>query len=70
MPGPTINIKALGQVDYLSIYQAMQAFTQTRDENTPDEPGCANTCCFHTGISWQARALLAPHPDIPVLTRS
>lgn len=33
----TIIIRSLGFQDYLSCWQNMQQFTQTRDENTPDE---------------------------------
>lgn len=37
MTDKTVIVRWLGQQDYLSCWQAMQQFTQTRDENTPDE---------------------------------
>jgi lipoyl(octanoyl) transferase len=35
-----LTIRSLGLVDYLSTWQAMQHFTQTRDEHTCDEIWC------------------------------
>jgi len=32
-----MQVKVLGRVDYLPTYQAMQAFTEGRGADTPDE---------------------------------
>lgn len=34
---PRLHMRQLGLTDYQDVWQAMQDFTQTRDENTPDE---------------------------------
>ncbi len=36
-PHSPLSIKPLGLVEYVPTWQAMQAFTAARDENTPDE---------------------------------
>ena len=37
MPTPSLITRFLGRVDYLLAWQAMQAFTDHRDDDTPDE---------------------------------
>lgn len=37
MKNDTVIVRYLGRQDYVSCWQAMQHFTQTRDETTPDE---------------------------------
>ena len=32
-----LKVRQLGLADYQSVWQAMQDFTKTRDEDTPDE---------------------------------
>lgn len=34
---PSLSIRSLGQVDYLPTWRAMQAFTESRGPDTPDE---------------------------------
>jgi lipoyl(octanoyl) transferase len=59
---------ALGRVDYLPTYEAMQAFTATRDEGTPDEIWL----CEHPPVFTQGLAGRAEHVheagDIPVVS--
>ncbi len=62
-----IGPRLLGQVDYLPTYEAMQAFTATRDDDTPDELWiCEHPSVFTQGLAGQADHLLAPG-DIPVV---
>ena len=62
-----MQIRQLGQVDYLPTYEAMQAFTAGRTPETPDELWlCEHTPVFTQGLAGQASHLLAPG-DIPVV---
>lgn len=57
----------LGQVEYLPTFEAMQAFTASRDAGTPDELWlCEHPPVFTQGLAGQASHLLAPG-DIPVV---
>ncbi len=59
--------KVLGRVDYLPTYQAMQAFTEARTADTPDELWlCEHPPVFTQGLAGQADHLLAPG-EIPVV---
>ncbi len=56
-----------GLVDYGSTYQAMQDFTATRGEATPDELWlCEHPPVFTQGLAGLAGHVLAPG-DIPVV---
>jgi lipoyl(octanoyl) transferase len=60
-------VKVLGRVDYLPTYQAMQAFTQARGADTPDELWvCEHPPTFTQGLAGKPDHLLAPG-DIPVV---
>jgi lipoyl(octanoyl) transferase len=60
-------IKKLGLVDYQSTWQAMQAFTDNRDENTSDEIWLLqHPRVFTQGRAGKAEHLLDPG-DIPVI---
>ena len=62
-----MQVRWLGQADYLPTYEAMQAFTAARDAQTPDELWvCEHPPVFTQGIAGQADHLLAPG-DIPVV---
>ena len=62
-----IDIRRLGQVDYRSTYERMQAFTEQRTETTPDELWiCEHAPVFTQGLAGQAGHVLAPG-DIPVV---
>lgn len=62
-----MQVRWLGQADYLPTYEAMQAFTAGRDAQTPDELWvCEHPPVFTQGIAGQADHLLAPG-DIPVV---
>ena len=62
-----MQIRQLGQVDYLPTYEAMQAFTAGRTPETPDELWlCEHTPVFTQGLAGQASHLLAPG-SIPVV---
>jgi len=64
---PAIDIRMLGQVEYLPTYAAMQAFTAARTTDTPDELWlCEHPGVFTQGLAGQAGHLLAPG-DIPVV---
>ncbi len=60
-------IKNLGLQDYTSVWQAMQDFTQTRDESTPDEFWLVE----HPAVYTQGRNGKAEHiltaTDIPIV---
>lgn len=57
----------LGRVEYLPTYQAMQAFTEARTADTPDELWlCEHPPVFTQGLAGKADHLLAPG-DIPVV---
>ena len=62
-----MQLEMLGRVDYLPTYQAMQAFTEGRGEDTPDELWlCEHTPVFTQGLAGKPDHLLAPG-DIPVV---
>ena len=62
-----MDIRLLGQVDYLPTYEAMQAFTATRTPDTPNELWlCEHLPVFTQGLAGQASHLLTPG-DIPVV---
>jgi lipoyl(octanoyl) transferase len=62
-----IPTRWLGPVEYLPTYEAMQAFTASRDPGTPDELWmCEHPPVFTQGLAGQANHLLAPG-DIPVV---
>ena len=62
-----ITTRVLGRVEYLPTYQAMQAFSNTRGSDTPDELWlCEHPPVFTQGLAGQACHLLAPG-DIPVV---
>jgi lipoyl(octanoyl) transferase len=62
-----MQLKVLGRVDYLPTYQAMQAFTEGRGADTPDELWvCEHPPVFTQGLAGKADHLLAPG-DIPVV---
>ena len=54
-------------VEYLPTYQAMQAFTEARGDDTPDELWlCEHPPVFTQGLAGKADHLLAPG-EIPVV---
>lgn len=56
-----------GRVDYLQAYEAMQAFTAARDDETPDALWvCEHPPVFTQGLAGKAGHLLLPG-DIPVV---
>jgi lipoyl(octanoyl) transferase len=60
-------VKVLGRVAYLPTYQAMQAFTEARGEDAPDELWiCEHPPVFTQGLAGKADHLLSPG-DIPVV---
>lgn len=60
-------MQALGRVDYLPTYQAMQDYTNRRDPDTPDALWlCEHPPVFTQGLAGQAVHVLAPG-DIPVV---
>ena len=62
-----MDIRLLGQVDYLPTYEAMQAFTTARTPETPNELWvCEHPPVFTQGLAGQASHLLMPG-DIPVV---
>ena len=62
-----MDIRLLGQVDYLPTYEAMQAFTANRTPDTPNELWlCEHPPVFTQGLAGQAAHLLTPG-DIPVV---
>ena len=62
-----MDIRLLGQVDYLPTYEAMQAFTAERTPDTPDELWlCEHPPVFTQGLAGQDSHLLMPG-DIPVV---
>ena len=64
---PPINIRHLGLKDYQPIWQAMQTFTNNRDENTPDEIWLVqHPSVFTQGQAGRAEHLLSTG-DIPVV---
>ena len=62
-----MDIRFLGQVDYLPTYEAMQTFTAGRTAETPNELWiCEHPAVFTQGLAGQAGHLLMPG-DIPVV---
>lgn len=62
-----MEVRGLGRVDYLATYEAMQAFTQARTPDTPDEIWlCEHPPVFTQGIAGQPGHILDPH-DVPVV---
>lgn len=62
-----MQVRTLGQVPYLPTYEAMQAFTAERTDDTPDELWlCEHPPVFTQGLAGQAGHLLAPG-DISVV---
>jgi lipoyl(octanoyl) transferase len=62
-----MQVRVLGQVPYLPTYEAMQAFSAERNEDTPDELWlCEHPPVFTQGLAGQAGHLLTPG-DIPVV---
>jgi len=60
-------VRRLGLMDYDSVWRAMQAFTNQRDENTPDELWIVeHPPVFTQGQAGRAEHILAPG-DIPVI---
>ncbi|MEX1166143.1 MAG: lipoyl(octanoyl) transferase LipB, partial [Hydrogenophaga sp.] len=60
-------LRALGRVDYVPTFEAMQAFTEARTADTPDELWlCEHPPVFTQGIAGRDDHLLAPG-DIPVV---
>ncbi|MEJ8836954.1 lipoyl(octanoyl) transferase LipB [Ramlibacter sp. AN1133] len=63
-----MQVKVLGQVDYLSTYRAMQAFTEARGAGTPDEMWiCEHPPVFTQGLAGKADHVLDPG-SIPVVS--
>ncbi|OYU09940.1 MAG: lipoate--protein ligase [Comamonadaceae bacterium PBBC1] len=63
----SMDIRLLGQVEYLPTYEAMQAFTTARTPETPNELWvCEHPPVFTQGLAGQASHLLMPG-DIPVV---
>ncbi len=62
-----MQIKPLGLTPYLPTYEAMQAFTATRQPETPDELWlCEHPPVFTQGLAGKAEHLLNPG-DVPVV---
>jgi lipoyl(octanoyl) transferase len=62
-----VNIRNLGQVPYSTTFEAMQAFTAERNNDTPDELWiCEHPPVFTQGLAGREDHLLAPG-DIPVV---
>lgn len=62
-----MNIRSLGRVEYVSTYEAMQAFTAKRDADTADELWvCEHPPVFTQGLAGRLDHLLAPG-EIPVV---
>jgi len=64
---PTLQVRRLGLLDYQTVWQAMQAFTDQRDDNTPDELWLVeHPPVFTQGQAGRAEHILAAG-DIPVV---
>lgn len=62
-----MQVRMLGQVDYLPTFRAMQAFTDARTPDSPDELWlCEHPSVFTQGLSGRAEHVLAPG-GIPVV---
>ena len=67
MSAPPLLLRELGQVEYLPTLEAMQAFTDSRDAQTPDELWLLqHPRVFTQGQAGKAEHVLAP-ADIPVI---
>lgn len=67
MPGSDLHVRRLGLMDYETVWHAMQAFTDQRDENTADELWLVeHPPVFTQGQAGRAEHVLAPG-DIPVI---
>ena len=65
--GDVIAVRSLGRQDYEPLWRAMQAFTNERDGQTPDEIWfCEHPPVFTLGLNASREHLLAPG-DIPVV---
>ncbi len=63
----SLELHQLGRAEYLPTYEAMQAFTASRTEDTPDQLWlCEHPPVFTQGLAGQAGHLLSPG-DIPVV---
>lgn len=63
----TLGVRDLGMRDYQPVWESMQQFTDSRDENSPDELWLVeHKPVFTQGQAGKAEHLLAPD-DIPVL---
>ena len=63
----TLHVRRLGLMDYETVWRAMQAFTDQRDEGTPDELWLVeHPPVFTQGQAGRAEHILAPG-DIPVV---
>jgi len=64
---PQVRVRRLGVAPYLPTWQAMQSFTASRDDNTPDEIWfLEHPPVFTLGMNASRAHLLAPG-DIPVV---
>lgn len=62
-----MQVRVLGQVPYLPTYEAMQAFSAERADNTPDELWlCEHPPVFTQGLAGQAGHVLSPG-NVPVV---
>ena len=62
-----ISVRQLGRVDYAPTYAAMQAFTEARTADTPDELWlCEHPPVFTQGLAGKSDHVLVPG-DIPVI---
>jgi lipoyl(octanoyl) transferase len=67
MPLANLQVRRLGLMDYEPVWRAMQAFTDRRDENTPDELWLVeHRPVFTQGQAGRAEHILAAG-DIPVI---
>jgi len=67
MPTTQLHIRRLGLMDYEPVWRAMQAFTDQRDDLTPDELWLVeHPPVFTQGQAGRAEHILAPG-DIPVI---
>ena len=67
MPPADLHVRRLGLLDYETVWQAMQTFTDGRDENTPDELWLVeHPPVFTQGQAGRAEHILAAG-DIPVI---
>ena len=63
----TLGVRDLGMREYQPVWEAMQQFTDTRDENTPDELWLLeHQAVFTQGQAGKAEHLLSPG-DIPLV---